>query len=409
MRQENLMHGRPFTRLPGLCVAVALSATLLSSAVGQPVTGTSGDALRAAGEFAAAGRAYEAVLKASPADADALAGLAQIRLYENQVDDAMALAKRALAAEPSNPTALAALTTAQQRKDAFTGSYQISGLPSELAIPFVVTDPLPVVQVSVGGRQAHFMIDTGAPDIMLGADLAHELGVQVRSAGEGVFLGGARAPVQVGILPELQIGAVKIANVPAHILLAAPRFPNQGFKIEGVIGTGLLMHFLSSLDYCQGRLVLRPRDASSKVEQMAAAKGANVVPFWLAGDHFLVSRAHLQHGSEGLFVVDTGGAGIGLGATKATLDEAGIPIDPTAAQTRKGGGGEVTVIPFRSGAMLGSMTVEDVPGAYTPNGDPYGNYRFKVSGALSHGFFRHSSVTFDFDVMRLITEACGKP
>jgi hypothetical protein len=398
------MQSRPLAWLSVFSAALAL----LSAAVGQPAT-VSGDTLRAAGEFAAAARAYEATLKASPAETGALAGLAQIRLYENRVDDAMALAQRALATEPSNQTALVALETAEQRKAAFADDrYQISGLPSELVVPFVVTDPLPVVQVSVGGRQAHFMIDTGAPDIMLGADLAQELGVQVHSAGEGVFLGGARAPVQVGILPELQIGAVKIANVPAHILRAAPRFPNQEFKIEGVIGTGFLMHFLSSLDYCQGRLVLRPRDASSKDEQLAAGKGANVVPFWLAGDHFLVSRAHLQRGSEGLFVVDTGGAGIGLGATKATLEEAGIPIDPTAVQTRKGGGGEVTVIPFRSGATLGSMTVEDVPGAYTPNGDPYASYRFKVSGALSHGFFRHSSVTFDFDAMRLITKACSK-
>ena len=402
------MHCRSLTHLSGLCVVGALSLTVLSSAVGQPVTGGSGDALRTAGEFVEAGRAYEATLNVSPTDAGALAGLGQIRLYENRADDAMALAKRALVAEPSNPTALATLATAQQRKDAFARNrYQISGLPLEFAIPFVVTDPLPIVQVTVGGRQAYFLIDTGAPDIMLDADLANELGVQVHSAGEGVFLGGRRAPVQEGILPELQIGPVKIANVPAHIRPAGRLFQIQGFKIEGMIGTGLLMHFLSSLDYCQGRLVLRPRDASSKVEQMAVAKGANIVPFWLAGDHFLVSRARLLHGSEGLFVVDTGGAGVGLGATKATLDDAGVMIDPAAAQTRRGGGGKVTVIPFRSGATLGSMTVEDVPGAYTPNGDPYGNYRFKVFGALSHGFFRHSTVTFDFDAMRLITEPCS--
>jgi hypothetical protein len=334
--------------------------------------------------------------------------LAQVRLYENRVDDAMALAKRALAAQPSDPTALATLNAAQQRKDAFAGNrYQISGLRSELAIPFVTTDPLPVVQVTVGGRQAYFLIDTGAPDIVVNAELAGELGIQVQSAGEGVFAGGRRAPVQRGILPELQIGTVKIANVPANIRPAGQPSPVQKFKIEGIIGTGLLMHFLSTLDYCQGRLMLRPRDASARVEQTAAAKGANVVPFWLVGDHFIFTRAHLEHGREGLFVVDTGGAGFGLMATKPVLDEAGVALDPTNARTGMGGGGPVTIVPFRSGATLGSMTVEDVQGGYTPDGDMYGIFRFKVSGTVSHSFFLHSSVTFDFDAMRLITEACS--
>jgi hypothetical protein len=56
--------------------------------------------------------------------------------------------------------------------------------------------------------------------------------------------------------------------------------------------------------------------------------------------------------------------------------------------------------------MLGSMTVDKVPGSYTPNGDQYGIFPFEVAGTLSHMFFRHSRVTFDFEAMRLITERC---
>ena len=389
-------------RLATLCLAGSL--TLLSAAAAQP--GESGDALRSAGDFAAAGRAYEAALKAAPADPDALAGLAQIRLYENRGDEAMSLAKQALAVQPSNPTAPAVLAAAEQRKAAFAEDrYQVSGLSSEAAIPFVATDPLPIVQVSLGGRQAYFVIDTGAPDIVVNAELASELGVQVRSAGEGVFGGGRRAPIARGTMPELEIGPVKITNVPAAIRPAGAPSPNFGFKIEGTIGTGVLMHFLSTLDYCRGRLVLRPRDASSGVRRMGT--GAGSVPFWLAGDHFLFSRAHLTHGSEGLFMLDTGGAGFGLMATKPVLDEAGVTTDPSAARTLLGGGGPVRAIPFRSGATLGSMTVDDVQGSYTPDGDPYAIFPFKISGTLTHGFFRHSSVSFDFDRMQLTTQACA--
>ena len=391
-------------RFSMVLLAGAAAFALMSAAAGQPAP-ASGDALSAAGDFAPAGPAYEARLKAAPNDAGALAGLARVRLYENKPDVAATLAQQALAIEPANPAARATLAIAQQRRAAFgPDRYQIAAAPTESVIPFVVTDPLPVVQVTVGGHPFNFLIDTGAPDIMVSSDVVQALGLQVQSAGEGVFAGGQRAAVQHTLVPEFQIGQVKVANVPAGVMRQA--LPIPGVKLDGIIGTGLLMHFLSTLDYCQDRLVLRPRGASAAFEQAAARGGANVVPFWLAGDHFIMARAHLLQGREGTFLIDTGLAGGGISAPKATLDEAGVVIDPGAARIGVGGGGPVTFIPFRAGATLGSLTVEDVPGAYTPGGDPTNIFPFKVSGLLSHMVFRHTRLTFDFDAMRLVTQAC---
>jgi len=198
---------------------------------------------------------------------------------------------------------------------------------------------------------------------------------------------------------------VTIADVQAGVL-PTRRMMQGEYRIDGIIGTGLLMHFLPTLDYCAGRLVLRPRSASAAFERDAARAGENIVPMWLVGDHFVFARARLGRGHESQFLVDTGMAGGGLGATKAALDEAGITIDANAAQTGIGGGGATTVIPFRSGAQLGAMKVEDVRGLYSPSGGPFGVFPFQVSGILSHQFFRRSRLTFDFDAMRLVTQAC---
>jgi hypothetical protein len=390
-------------RLPLVLAAGAVALALLSTASAQPAPSPA-DALFAAGDFAGAAGAYEAAAKASPADARAQAGLARARLYNNRVDEAIALAQQALAAQPDNPVARQTLAVAQQRKAAFGADrFQISAPPGETIVPFAVTDPLPVVQVTIGDRQAYFLIDTGGPDIMVSADLAQALGLQTQAAGEGVFAGGVRAAVQRTVVPQLQIGGVKIANVPAGV---RPGVGLQipGHKIEGIVGTGLLMHFLPTLDYCQGRLILRPRSASAAFERAAA--GANVLPMWLVGDHFVFARGRLQHGSEGLFLIDTGLAGGGVSASKATLDEAGVAIDPSRAATGVGGGGPVTVIPFRTGATLGALTVDDLTGFYSPGGDPLAMFPFKTKGLLSHGFFRHSRLTFDFDAMKLVTESC---
>jgi len=392
-------------RLSVVLLAGAAALAMLSTAAGQPPP-ASGGALLAAGDFPAAEQAFEATLKAAPDNAAALAGLARVRLFENRNDEAIALAQKVLAAQPDNPAARQTMATAQQRKAMFGAErYQIAGMPSEAVIPFAATDPLPVVQVTVGGRQAWFLIDTGGPDIIVFPELAKALGLAVQDAGQGVFAGGVRAAVQRTLVPEFQIGGIKIANVPAGVRDVA--LPASGRKIEGFVGTGLLMHFLPTLDYCQGRLVLRPRSASAAFERAAAAAKANVVPMWLVGDHFIFARGHPQHAPEGPFLIDTGLAGGGLSAPKESLDEAGVTIDPAQAGAGVGGGGQVTVIPFSASATLGALTVDNVRGFYSPGGDATAAFPFRTKGLLSHGFFRKSRLTFDFDAMKLVTEQCA--
>jgi hypothetical protein len=392
-----------------LLAAGAATLALISTASGQPAGAASGDALFAAGDFAGAGRAYEASAKTHPDDPAVLVGLARTRLYENRNDEAIALAQKVLAAQPGHPGARQILGVAQDRKTIFgPDRYQMAAAPTgDVVIPFVATDPLPVVKVKLGDREALFVIDTGGADLSLAPDLAKELGLEGQVVGEGVFAGGLRAPIRRTLVPHFQIGPIKVDNVPANIGRAAPPIPG---KIEGIIGTRVLMHFLSTLDYCQERLVLRPRSASAAFEQAAAREKANVVPMWLISDHMMFARAHLQHGPEGIFLIDTGLAGGGLMATKATLDEAGVKVDPTDTHTGVGGGGEVTFLTFRAGATLGALTVDDVAGNYTPGGGflEGGGLPFKAKGLLSHGFFRHSRLTFDFDAMKLVTQACAR-
>jgi tetratricopeptide (TPR) repeat protein len=393
-------------RSPVFLVAGAAAIALLSSADGQTSPTASADAAFHAGDFAAAGRGYEAVLKSSPKDAAALAGLARIRVLENRNDQAIALAREALAVDPADASAQTTVRGAELRKADLAGSnfHFAAPLAAETVIPFVATDPLPIIQVTIDGRQAYFFIDTGATGFGLTADFAKELGLQTRPLREGIFAGGKRAEVYGATLPELKIGSLELKDTPVTVLGQGLQLP--GLKTEGVVGADFLMQFLSTLDYCQGRLVLRPRGASASFEQAAARDRANIVPMWLFADHFIFAKGRMGHGAEHQYLIDTGMAGGGLGATKATLDEAGVVIDPSKAGIGVGGGGAVTVIPFQASATLGSMTVDDVRGMYNPNGNAYGIFPFEVAGTLSHMFFRHSRLTFDFEAMRLVTQAC---
>ena len=282
-------------------------------------------------------------------------------------------------------------------------------LRSPARIKFVATDPLPILSVTINGtRQANFFIDTGAPNIIISPQLAQELGMPVSEAGQGTFAGGRRANVGRTVVPALRVGSVEVANVPAGVL-EMPRSPQgAGPKIDGFIGTGFLMHFLSTIDYCRGELVLAPRTDSARFQKQAQKAGGNIVRMWLAGDHFIFSRGRLNQGTEGLFLIDTGLTGSGLMASKETLDDAGISVDTNDVRTGVGGGGEVQFVRFRANARLGTLTRSDVAGNYTLGNSPTAMFPFKVKGLMSHLFFRQSQLTFDFDAMRLVTQDCGR-
>jgi predicted aspartyl protease len=363
-----------------------------------------GDDLFAQGRFDEATPVYEQAAAAAPNSGQALARVARMRLYQGREDEAIELARKALALAPGDPMATTTLRVATERQRNFGADlYQIEAPAGAISVPFVITDPLPVVRVKIGGREAQFLIDTGGPDIVLRRPFAEALGLPLTDAGMGIFAGGRQAQVQRTVVPELEIGGVRIRNVPAGVNAASLQLP--GVALDGVIGTGLLMHFLSTIDYCRGQLVLAPRSSASEFGKRAAATGANSVPFWLVGDHFMFARGKLNQ-ADGLFLIDTGLAGGGLAAPKATLEAAGVTVDESNTLTGQGGGGAVQFVPFTAAATLGNLTRADLRGAYMASGNPLAGFPFVSSGIISHSFFRDSRLTFDFDAMKLVTESC---
>jgi hypothetical protein len=270
----------------------------------------------------------------------------------------------------------------------------------------VITDPLPVIHVTIGGKERNFLLDTGAPNITVTQKMADELGLVTTEAGEGVFAGGRRAPVLLTMVPELEIAGLRIRNVPAAVLPAAGGLRLPNVEIDGIMGTGVFVHFLSTIDYCGGRLVLAPRSESAAFEARAAANGANVVPMWLVATHFIFARGRINQSPEAMFHIDTGLAGGGLSARRAALDAAGIVIDESKAMTGMGGGGPVRIVPFTADVTLGTLTRPGVRGIHSLDGDPSSIFPFETGGLISHGFFRQSRLTFDFDAMKLVTESC---
>jgi hypothetical protein len=175
-------------------------------------------------------------------------------------------------------------------------------------------------------------------------------------------------------------------------------------QVDGVIGTVLLYHFLSTLDYPKGELILRRKDAASRRQAEGAAAGPTAdVPFWLAGDHTMVAWGRINKRELVLLFIDTGLAGGSVALAESVLKEAGIKLLEGQATDHIGGGGRVRSIPFTVNELqLGEAKGHDLRGWFDGPLPCEHSHGFRIAGLVSHGFFRPYSLTFDFTAMRLI-------
>lgn len=384
----------------GTPIALIFSMLLIRVALAQGAPSSAGAAAFVAGDFNAAAAAYAAAAAKNPDDVDAQLGLGTIELYRNHLSAAREHLQRALTLAPGTPLARARLEAIEMRTGA-PADYRITFAGSEARIPLVAIDPLPTFEAKINGRPVRLMIDTGAPNLDLSEAAVKRLHLATSDAGQGVFAGGLKAHIRSLHVDRFEAAGVTVQSMSGGTIPGSGGFPG----VDGVVGTGFLYHFLTTIDYRNKILVLRPAGDSAAFLASAKAAAAATMPMWLAGDHFILVRAHVNAAPEGMFFVDTGGAGVGVDLTEASLATSGITPDATHAQTMQGGGGVTEVLPFTAASVtVGAVTLHDIPGVYVPGGGMDRLFSFAVAGTLSHEFFRHTAVTFDFASMTLVLQ-----
>lgn len=384
---------------------IFICLALLTSGATPAPPADPADLAFASGDFASAAAAYREQLEATPGDSHAALRLGELALYENDLDDAERFLSTIPPASPDASAAARELAEVARRRSELAQPATVEH--GETSVPLVAVDPLPAVRVSVDGTNAIFLIDTGAPGIVLDPDFARRLHLTVTSAGTGVFAGGRTAAIQRTVVPDFRIGGAETHNVSATLLPthAAQFFPNV--RIDGIVGTGLFERFLATIDYPHARLVLRARSAaiSSAFERSAVGSGATVVRCWLVGDHFVFARARVDDAPEGLFLFDSGLAGGGIMPSASLVTAAHLALDTAHAGSGMGGAGSVQFVPFVAPLVaVGSAVQRNVPGSYTPQGTPFGIFPFAVQGAISHLFLKHYAYTVDFTAMRIVLQ-----
>ena len=399
----------------------------------------SADRLFQTGEFAQAGELYARIAADRPDDYAATLQLGRIALLSNRLDEAERWLKAAIALRPGDADPKVMLAEAYYRRDDFEKAvaalngvdvgtnplvaaqyptlnvaklqsfkgqtpYEVQGDGQITRLKFLRTDPLPLITVRVnGGKDVTFFIDTGGSEVTLDTDFARELGVPQFGAVQGTFAGGQHAEVQQGRIESLTLGDWTVKNLPAVMMPLRQLSEGLGAKqIDGVIGTTLFYHFLATLDYPNGELVLRRKNAANLAQFVAASSKSVSVPFWIASDHFMVAWGRVETLPPVLLFVDTGLAGAGVNLAESVIKRAGIKLEEDKASSGAGGGGNLKIVPYVVHRLsFGPVQEENVPGLYD-GPFPWENlFGFHLAGMVGHDFFKRRAVTFDFENMKI--------
>lgn len=394
------------------------------------------------GNFAEAGNLYAGIAARHPKDFAATLQLGRIALLENRLGDAQKWLEKALTLRPGDADAKVMLAEAFYRRDDFekaaaslagvaTGNkllvaqyptlnraklesfkgqkpYDLHGEGASIRVKFVKTEPLPVVSVRVnGGAEVNFFIDTGGSEVALDTDFAREIGVPQFGGVEGTFSGGQHAEVENGRIASLALGGWTIENLPVAMLHLRQLSKDLGVKrIDGCIGTTLLYHFLATLDYPGGELVLRRKSAEDGAPPPTnLARRRVAVPFWVAGDHFMVGWGRIEKLPPTLLFVDTGLEGAGVKLAPSVIEKAGIKLEEGKASAGAGGGGVLKIVPYTVGRVsFGGIRETNVPGIYDGPFPWESTFGFHLAGMVGHDFFKRYAVTFDFKDMKIFLQ-----
>jgi Aspartyl protease/Tetratricopeptide repeat len=425
----------------GILLIVPLTAIAVScgSRTEEQPDISSANRLFLAGEFAEAQKVYAALAARDPKDYSPAVQLGHIALLGNRLEEAQDWLQKALADKPGDVDAKIMLAEVYYRRNDFAqaaaslsglgpqdeeklanyGSingaklesfkgqtpYELVGAGESTRLQFVKTEPLPLVKVRVnGGKEVIFFIDTGGPELLLDKDFAQELGVKPLGSAQGTFSGGQHVEVHHGRIDSLTLGDWTVKNVPVGIMPLRSLSQDFGIpQLNGCVGTNVLYQFLSTIDYPAGGLILRRKAPNNLKQFEASATGRNVVvPFWMAGDHFMVASGRIDALPPTMLFIDTGLAGAGVKLAESVLKQANIQMEQDEAYTGAGGGGALRIVPYHVNEVsLGEIHEKNVAGLYD-GPFPWENaWGFHVAGMVGHDFFRPYAVTFDFTGMRV--------
>lgn len=271
--------------------------------------------------------------------------------------------------------------------------YSVGNESSNVNFELIGNRPIINLKINRRSEPLRFVLDTGSGITVISDKTAKLLKVNaITRGGYAKGIGGdGRFEIVYGYLQQVDIGDVRVRNVPVYIR----EFHDQAQKVDGYLGLAMISKFLTTIDYGTKTFSLTKKDTDTRDFR---EKATISLPLRLTSSGFLSGEVQLEGIESPLnFIVDTG-ASVSV-------------ISDRVASTKE-------ILPYLSEEKLrviGAAGVTDgVPSFLLPRVS-FGNHSrkrieaialdldlineasgFEQSGILGGNFLKNYSLTFDF-------------
>ena len=409
-----------------------------------------GSAILAAGEFRSSVEEFRTALALNEEEALAIAGLAMVDFYENRLELALPGLRRAASLDPDEPDYIFDLGQAAARSERYkeaADAYErflaiapktdadrrarIRGLidflrylgrqgslysPSgsnRTTISFESLDNRPILQIRINGQKdlLRFVLDTGSGMSVVSDVTAQKLGL--RSVARGGLAravgGGGKFEIVYGYLSSIEIGDVRVENVPVYIR----KFFDDKVPVDGYLGLSVISRFLTSIDYGERRMALIRQRQADTFEAWTTVRGpespkafdpllptdsAVEIPLRSTSSGFLSGEVGLEGFDKSLnFIIDTA-ASITVVSEKLAQEEQITPLLQPSKMRVYGAAGvtEDVKLVLLPKVTLGITALEKISAAVLDMEPVNETAGFTQSGILGGNFLSHFRIYFDF-------------
>jgi Flp pilus assembly protein TadD/predicted aspartyl protease len=407
-----------------------------------------GAAILAAGEFGLSVEEFKTALTLDQNEALAVAGLAMVDFYENRLSLAIPGLRRAVSMNPDEPDFIFHLGQACARSERYreaADAYErflmvapktdtdrrerILGLidflrylgrqgslyvPSgdRASVPFDASDNRPILQVRVNGQKEplRFVLDTGSGMSVISDETAKRLDIKpVAKGGQARAVGGGgKFGIVYGFINSLEMGTVKVENVPVYIR----RFYDVHIPVDGYLGLSVVQKFLTSLDYGTRRMLLVRQNQTEFIDTWTARRPEGIqglapvlpndvaveVPLRTTSSGFLSGEVNLEGFDKNVnFIIDTA-ASITVVSEKFSQEEQFFSLLQPSRMRVFGAAGVTEDVKLLQLPKLsvGPSKLEKINAAVLDMEPVNETAGFTQSGILGGNFLRHFRIYFDF-------------
>lgn len=407
-----------------------------------------GQAILASGNFRESVEEFRTALTLDENEALAIAGLAMVDFYENRIDLCLRGLRRAVSLDQDDPDFIfnlgqAAARTEQYKEaaDAYErflivapktdadrrarirglidflrylgkqGSLYVPGGRNSTVVSFQAHDSRPILNIRVNGQKEmlRFVLDTGSGMSVISEETAKKLGLRAVARGglARAVGGGGRFEIVYGFLSSLDIGDVRVENIPVYIR----RFYDDKIPVDGYLGLSMISKFITAVDYGNQTFTLVRQRQTGTLDLVqstpspetpddldpASAKAIEI-PLRTTSSGFLSGEVRLEGIDRPLnFIIDTGASISVISEKLGALEELANYQTPNRMRVFGAAGvAEDVKTMLLPSLMLGTFTREQLSVAVLDLEPVNETAGFLQDGILGGNFLRHFRVSFDF-------------